>query len=888
MKNTRITKILALLFVCVLAMLTVVVVAACDGTKATITLNYETLELYVNGKDNTVRATLEPADNTATYEWSIDDESVASIKPTQSICKVSPLKEGTATLTVTAGGATATCAITVGPDQHVQLSAPSFTYDANTGIITITDPNTTGVGSYRLDFYPVGSDELAGSVTVKNGEAVDTMRIGKGTYTVKLVAVGASELFVDSEPSTTTATITVDKDALYNLGVGDAGALERENNWAYYKYDWVIVDPEEAYCYDGVVHFMFSNNTADATTYQWITQLIYNYGKTQEGKLYKMVLNINTTSEGRVTLGDKAVTLHEGDNLVTVCIDGSKDGGLFKIQFGVSGEYNSMKEATINLSIVGEIEETELIQLEIPESFTYNQSTNVITIKDDVNSEYDANYVLGFFDSESAASPKGTTKVVSGGEVDQTSVGTGIYYLRLMAATTGKPYTSSDWSDVMGTINVTNSVVPVPNGGQAESEKNPNKWYEWHSTSGQQMPNTTIDEIYVDDLNNVHLTFHVAEGSITNQPVKLHYNDSAINKGDVYTFTCKIHSEVEGYITVNGQVFEISVGDNDISVTRAQPDKTNGGGMRTTITIQFGAQIDGNDYMVEGSFVVSEVKLTKVDVSALETPMFTYDSATGKVTITDTANSPEKVLGYQIGFFESETATDPIDVAIIDADGMFDSSAIGSGTYYLRVRALPADVIYLASDWSAVGGTVGVVTERVDISSGTLGGAKDNQNKWFYYKESSTTIGEDGVYLDENNDIHVSYQADSSYNSDQPIKLFFNKSDINQGDEYTLTFVFVSPVAGYITVNGKVKAIEVGENTISVTRAQPDKGGSDGHRATIVIVFGAIVDGSKVHIAGGEFLIKNIELTPVVSNEDDAATAGYSMDAILVNDGKQD
>lgn len=886
MKNTKITKILALLCICITALLAVVVIASCSS-KATITLNYETLDLYVNGKDNTVRATLDPADSTAKYEWTIDDETIATIKPTQSICKVSPLKEGTTTLTVTAGGATATCTIKVGPDQHVKLSAPSFTYDASTGIITITDPNTTGVGSYRLDFYPVGSEERVGSVTVKNGEVVNTMRIDKGTYTVKLVAIGASELYIDSDASTTTATITIDKDARYDLGKGDASVQDKPNTWGYYNGEWAIVDPDEAYFYDGVVYFTFSNNTAGATGYDWIIQLIYNYGYAQAGELYKMVLNINTTMEGRVTLNDKVVTLHEGDNLVTTCIDGNKDGGLFKIKFGVAGELNTMTDATIKLSIVGEIEETELMQLATPESFTYNEDTNVITIKDDVNNEYDANHVLGFFATEDAASPIGTTMVVNGGEVDQTSVGTGTYYLRLMAATTGKPYTNSGWTDVMGTIGVVNSRVPVPNGGQAESEKNPNKWYEWHSTSGQQMPNTTIDEIYADDSNNIYLTFHVAEGSVTPQPVKLHYNDSAINQGDVYTFTCKINSEVDGYITVNDQIFEIKAGDNNISVTRAQPNKSSGGGMRTTITIQFGAQIDGNNYMVQGSFVVSDIQLKKVDVSKLETPSFTYDSATSKVTITDNSNSSEKVLGYQIGFFESETATDPIEVAMI-VDGTFDSSAIGSGTYYLRVRAIPADVIYLASDWSAVGGTVGVVTERVDISSGMLSNAASNQNKWYYYKEDKTTIGEDGVYLDENNDIHVSYQAGSDYNLDQPIKLFFNKSDINQGDEYTLTLVFVSPVAGYITVNGQVKAIEVGENEISVTRKQLDKGGSDGHRATIVIVFGATLDSGKVHLAGGDFLIKNIELTPVVSNEDDAATASYSMDAILVSNGKQD
>ena len=879
MKKTRIAKILALLFVCATVMFTVAIVAGCNKSDAKITLNYETLDLYVNGKDNTVRATLDPADGTATYEWAISDDTVVAIKPSQSICKVSPLKEGTATLTVTAGKATASCKITVGPDQHVKLTAPSFMYDESTGIITISDPNTTGVGSYKLNFYTADSDEIVGSVVVKNGEVVDTSRIDMGTYTVRLVAVGSSELYIDSAPSTTTATITINKAARYDLGTGDAAALEKANNWAYYKFDWVLVDPDQAYWYDDTVHFTFSNNVG-TKDYTWITQLIYNYGQGESGKLYKMVLSINTTMAGRVTLGGKTVTLDEGDNLVTVAIDGDS---LFKIMFGVSGESTTMTEATITLSIVGEIVETELMPLAAPQSFTYDETTNTITIKDEVNSKYDVNYTLGFFESATAESPKGTTTVVNGGEVDMTSVGTGTYYLRMMSATTGKPYTSSGWTEVMGTIGVVNNKVPISNGGQGESAKNPNKWYEWHSTSAQGMPNTTVDEAYLDDEGNLYVNFSCA--STYFQPLKLHYNDSAINQGDVYTFTCKIYSEVEGYITVNGQIIHITAGDNNISVTRAQPDKNNGGGMRTTITIQFGAQLgddNGGDVMAAGSFVISEIKLEKVDVTQLETPSFTYDSDSGKVSVDD-PNSEEKVSGYEIGFFDSQDAATPIAYVTIAADWTFDTSAIVSGNYYLRIRVVPADVIYGTSEWSAVGGTLDLRTPRVDIESGGIAKALENQNTWYYYN-GGATVGEDGIYIDENNDIHVNFTPTS--NTDQPIKLMCFKPDINQDDWYELSFVLVSPMAGNITVNGKVVAINEGENEISVTRAQPNKSGSDSSRPTITIQFGAKINGVNENVQGS-FLIKNILVTPVDAPvQETEPTANY--EAILVSDGKHD
>lgn len=878
MKRTIKTFFMTLLLALVCAFTAFGFTSCFSQTRAVITLDNETLQLYVNGKEGTIRAMLEPKDNTAVYEWTIDDSTVATIKPTQSVCKVSPLKEGTATITVTAGGATATCKVTVGGDQHVQLQAPSFTYDQKTGVITITDPNANGVGSYRLDFYAEGSTEVAGSVEVKNGEEVDIRRIDQGTYTVKLVAVGANDLYLESEPSTTTAKIVVATEALYELGTGDTAALEAENHWAYYKYDWVIVDTEQAYFYDGVVNFSFSNNTADSTSYQWITQLIYNYGKGEEGKLYKMVLNINTTSEGRVTLGDKRVTLHEGDNLVTVAIDGAN---LFKIQFGVSGEYNTMKESTIQISIVGDIVETETMQLAIPESFTYNANTNTINIVDTVNSEYDVNYTLGFFENEEDASPKGTAIVVNGGEVDTTSVGSGTYYLKLMAATTGKPYSSSDWSEVQGQISLVNDYVPVPNGGQASSASTPNKWYEWHATNAQSSgAETVIDEVYVNADGDVYITYHVESGN-THQPVKLHYNDAAINEGDVYTFTCTITSEVEGYITVNGKIFELQVGDNQISVTRAQPNKTNGGGMRTTITIQMGAQLgeeNGGDVMVQGSFVISNITLTKVDVVALEAPSFVYDNDTQIVTITDAAANAGKTTGYVIGFFESADAVDPMGTATVAEDGSFDSSLISSGTYYLRVKAVSTEIIYGDSEWSEVGGTVGVVTERVDIVAGNLAAAANTQNTWFFYQESTTTLGEDGIYLDENNDLHVGFSVAEGTNTDQPIKLFYNKSEYNEGDVYTLTCKIISPVAGYVTVNSEVFEIEEGVNEITVTRAQLNKTGSNTSRATIVIQFGAKPDGTTKVFVEGKFVVSEIVLKLVEVITLDTPSFTYNKD----------
>lgn len=610
---------LVFLFVCSVAML---LFSACtlgmpgETAQSKLTLDKTSVQLYVNGTMATVKATLDPIDKSAQYEWSIDNDGVATIAAAQNVCRLTPKAEGTAKLTVTAGGMTATCDVTVGADQHVQLAAPSFTYDQQTGIITIVDDknDAANVKGYELHFYAADGKDV-GAIEIASGDKIDTKRLEKGTYTAKIIAVGSKELYTASEPSSSTATVEVTVDPLYDLSTGDAGALEKENNWAYYKYDWVGV--EEAYYYDGAATIVFSNNAADSTSYAWILQLIYNYGKGEEGKTYKMQLKIDSTAEGRITLGDKAVTVHEGENVCNTVFTGNN---LFKIKFGVDGELNTLKEGTVKVYILGIEELTSVEKLAVP-SFTYDASTKTVKITDEINSEYDVNYTLGFFDSVAATAPKGVTIVKDGGEVDFSSVPSGKYYVRIMAATNSAAlYASSDWSDALATIDVVNQRVDIKNGGQAVSANNADTWYEWHSTSNQKMPNTTIEEAYMDDADSIHLTFACADETYY-QPLKLHYNASSINVGDEYTLSFTIVSEKAGKITVNGEIVELQAGENQVSVTRQQPDKSNGGGMRTTITIQFGIQAShvnengdtiSDNAALTGSFVISNVQITPV------------------------------------------------------------------------------------------------------------------------------------------------------------------------------------------------------------------------------------------------------------------------------------
>lgn len=600
------SRILTLFLVIALCLATVLGATACDDNSLGLTLNSTSIQLYVNGTSETLRAKVSDIEGDIEFEWSVENEKVAAIAPAASACRVTPVGEGETTVTVKIGKISAKCTVKVGPDQHKQLAAPSFEYDKTTGIITISDnENGANVSAYELHFYDENGIDCGHSIAV-SGEPVDLSRVNKGTYTVKLIAVSENPLYLNSDPSSTTATVEVTVDARVELGIGDAGALEKADNWAYYSFDWVIVS--EAYYYNNEVVFSFENNVSEnIKDYAWITQLIYNYGEGLTGDMYVMKLNINTTTAGRISLGGKVVVLKEGDNVVEVAVIG---GSLFKIQFAVAGYPFDLVDATVKIKVLEAPELwTETKKLETPESFEYDAETNTVTVVDSKNNPMNVNYTLGLFEKMTDAQPKGTVSFIPGEPLVVNSVTTGTYHLKLMAATAGAPYTSSDWTDFNGTIDVKNGKVDILAGNEAAATNNPNKWYEWHPMSNMGMPQTTINEAYIDEEGAINVDFTNATDSAYYQPLKLFYNDTLINKNE-FTFKCTITTTSRGHMTINGEVIAIREDVTEVVFTKKPTGKN-------TITIQFGAQITNpNDTegakihsMVTGQIRISNIRL---------------------------------------------------------------------------------------------------------------------------------------------------------------------------------------------------------------------------------------------------------------------------------------
>lgn len=237
--------------------------------------------------------------------------------------------------------------ITWTKDSPEQLQAPSFSLDEN-NIVTITDPNTAGVGSYKALFYQ--NDVQVGSAVVENGKTLPTNTLEKGTYTVKIQAIGESKHYLDSAVSATPQEIIVEAGASYVLAETSAsGALAAPGTWTYYR-NWYVEVTSATYAAD-VVSITFSNNAGTWTD----TQLFYKNPTLTSGKAYKLTFDANVENDdgGRVTVNGTVITLTQGKGTYEVTYTETSDCSI-AIVFGVYPEDNNqeIQAATVTISNV--------------------------------------------------------------------------------------------------------------------------------------------------------------------------------------------------------------------------------------------------------------------------------------------------------------------------------------------------------------------------------------------------------------------------------------------------------------------------------------------------------------------------------------------------------
>ncbi|MBO4625420.1 MAG: Ig-like domain-containing protein [Bacteroidales bacterium] len=212
----------------------------------TVTLDKTTLTLE-EGKEVTLTATVTPADaSDPKVTWSSSASDIATVDANG---KVKAVKEGKATITATAGGKSATCAVTVTkapvPATSVTLNKSTLElYEGKTETLTATvaPANTTDELTWSSDKTAVATVDNTGKVTaVAEGTAVITAKAGDKsatcTVTVKKV-VAVTSLTLNK------TTLELEKGASETLTVTvtPENATDKSVTWSTDKADVATVD----------------------------------------------------------------------------------------------------------------------------------------------------------------------------------------------------------------------------------------------------------------------------------------------------------------------------------------------------------------------------------------------------------------------------------------------------------------------------------------------------------------------------------------------------------------------------------------------------------------------------------------------------------------------
>ena len=142
-----------------------------------IKLDRDTLNLYSNTTPNTATlvATVTPENTTDNVEWASTNDDVATV--TQNGV-VTAHKDGTATITATAGGKTASCTVTVSTYHYTG----KYSYE-----ISVAQPDN---GSVAVDKYATEGETVTITATPDDGYMLDTLSVTAGSKELEVTDNG--------------------------------------------------------------------------------------------------------------------------------------------------------------------------------------------------------------------------------------------------------------------------------------------------------------------------------------------------------------------------------------------------------------------------------------------------------------------------------------------------------------------------------------------------------------------------------------------------------------------------------------------------------------------------------------------------------------------------
>lgn len=318
--------------------------------------------------------------------------------------------------------------------------------------------------------------------------------------------------------------------------------------------------------------------------------------------------------------------------------------------------------------------------------------------------------------------------------------------------------------------------------------------------------------------------------------VQLFYKDKlAAKKHDI---DLVIVSSIDCGITVNGEVQELAVGENVVSVS----DYTG-----STVSVQFGVSDTSCAIGTDVEFIFKNIKVTSKASTELVAPSFALDSDK-VITITDEENDAENVEKYELGFFANADDVKPAYKLNVANGDTLNLSTIGTGTYTLKLRAVNSSTDVINSGWSTAMATLEWSNSKTPLDYKANDAITDaDKDTWFmWYQNWDPTVTYTECYI-QNNDIHW-LGIENNVSAFWSVQLFYKGTQA-----FTkLTMTVNSTNGGKITINGTVFELEAGvDKDIEIAAGQD-----------LSIQFGADADGTSSNLSG-DVVLSNITFTYV-------------------------
>lgn len=787
-KKRMFTALIATLLALVLSFALV----ACDngGGSVTIQLSEEAVTVQ-EGKSVTLSAT---ASDGSKITWTSENEAVAAVSDSG---RVTGKSKGVTTVTAASGKAKAVCTVTVTEAIKVTINETALTLAPNeTKQLTASSSDNTAItwSSNKESVATVSADGLV--TAIAEGSA-------------RITATSASGAAAD-------CVVTVKDPNLTEIEfAGESDAVKTPNTFFYWTEFAEVTTKTYGY---GTATFAFSNNAG-----QWYNfQIFYKDDSLESGKKYSVSFDFNSTAAGHISVNGVVKEIAVGDNKISVDAIGSNAS--LSIQIGRQNAGIDIEEATVKISNL-KFEEFVPAPLAAPTALVIADDKTV-TVTDE-NADKADGYRLIFFQD---GVRKSAVVVKNGEKLNDSAVPDGAYKVHVQAVGSGRWLDSEIFAaDIDYTVANGGISYEITGGGAEAAAATPGKFFYWHESWV-----IITDAKFENDIAS--LAFENNAGNWYD--TQIFYVDGSLDADKHYTVSLVLDVTTAGHVTVNDKVFELTEGENAISVDKL--------GSNASLAIILGYSTGGNPDMKNGTIKIKNLEFTEFVPEKLAAPTAITIDNDKVVTITD--ENAGKAGGYKVAFYKD--GQKKYEVTLNSGDTLNDLR-FENGEYSVKVTAVGTGKYADSDEFDAqITHTVNNGAISYDIVFGENkadGNVITTPDTFYYWNDQNwngaTVAASNAKY--ENGAATLSYEYTAG-SSGFGFQIFYKSTQNETGKTYKLSFKINVTNAMSLGINGQTVTLTAGDNTVEVTYTETqlaslsmqcgNSGDNDGLNSNTVVI----------------------------------------------------